>query len=347
LSQQREINSIDRTTRLIATLTIAGGIAFLIKIVFSAWFKTFSTSAYTKKIINFEYIVSVVIVTVTIVIAFSIVKYLYFELKTYIFYENRTDQQNAIQNADNAFGGIFKNIKICGNSLLVIGIIGALNEIFNDKHSWKFIMVGVSIGGIFILTILLVNKDKIKKIIKVTDAIELKITPYSNFLFVGLLSLFVGLTITIFSIDSNQNTKITIQETKTVPIKIELQNNYSSLVYININNSKGETSIDPSKVSFVESYVEVLEKNKELKTSKEIEQFVKNLNKENDKLNISKTKYIKVYSTDLEKYLVDGKNEVEVIVYTTNSNNSKATHFITTVTKDGANIEITEKNIEI
>lgn len=149
-----------QSSRLIVTLTIASGAALLVKMAFSAWFQTFSTRTYTKNFLSFDYLFSILFVTVTILGAFSIGRYLFFELKTFIYYENSNEQQLAYEASDNAYKNIFKTIKKCFNVVFSIMVIITLIEVFKNKDSWKYILIGASIGGICILSLsLLIGKN--------------------------------------------------------------------------------------------------------------------------------------------------------------------------------------------
>ncbi|MBT2685898.1 hypothetical protein [Bacillus sp. ISL-37] len=347
MSQKRKKNSIDRATRLIVTLTIASGVAILVKMAFSAWFQTFSTNAYTKNFINFDYIFSILFVTVTILCAFSIGRYLFFELMTFNYYENSSEQEFAYEASDNAYRSIFKTIKMCINVVFLIMIVTALINVFENKDSWKYILIGASISSMSILSLFFINKKKLKKVIKFTEKVETKINIYLQFVYVAFLMFFVGITITLLSLNSNHTASILIGDSKNVPLKIELQNKTNSKIYIKIKNPEKEFFVDDSDVKTSESYVEVLEKNDELNSSNEIDHFVKNLSKENDKMNIPKTEYTKIYSADLGDYLVSGENYVEITIVSTVSNNTKAIHFLTTVTKEGDTIEVTKKKMNL
>jgi hypothetical protein len=347
LSQKRRKNSIDRATRLIVTLTIASGVALLVKMAFSSWFQTFSTNAYTKNFLNFDYLFSILFVTVTILCAFSIGRYLFFELKTYIYYENSNEQQLAYEASDNAYRSIFKTIKKCFNVVFSIMIVTIPLEVFENKDSWKYILIGASIGGISILSLFFINKKKLKNIIKLTEKVESKINIYLSIAYVAFLMFFVGITITLLSLSSNHTARILIGDSKNVPVEIELQNKTNSTIYIKIKNSQEEFFVDNSDVKTSESYVEVLEKNEELKSSNDIEHFVRNLSEEHDKVNIPKTEYTQIYNVDLGDYLVSGENQVEITIVSTVSNNTKAIHFLTTVTKEGDKIEVTKKKMNL
>lgn len=347
MSRKRRENPIDRATRLIVTLTIASGVAFLVKMAFSAWVQTFTTNAYTQNILNFDYIFSVLFLTVALLCAFSIVKYLFYELKTFIFYEDISEQQLSYEASDNAYKSIFKTIKVCLNVVFILIILVVCIEIFNDKNSWKFILSGVLLGGISFLSLFFINKEKLKKAVKISEKIESKIENYLTFAYVFFLSLFSGITIVLLSLNSNQTARILVEDSINVPIEIELKNIANSTIYIKVTNSKKEYLIDNNDLNTSESYFEVVEKNEELKSANDIDQFVGNLNKEIDLLDMSKTEYTQIYNTDLGDYLLTGSNSVEVIIVSTGSDKTKAIHFLTTVIKEGNIIKITKKKMDL
>ncbi|OCA90399.1 hypothetical protein A8F94_00435 [Bacillus sp. FJAT-27225] len=346
MSQKRRKNSIDRATRLIVTLTIASGTAIIVKGAFSAWFKTFSTTAYIQNFLNFDYMFSVLFLTVTILCAFSIGRYLFFELKTFIYYENISEQQLAYEASDNAYLNIFKTIKNCFNVVFAFLAVTTLPKVFENNYSWKYILIGILIIGISILGLFFINKEKLKKAVKFTARIESKIGIYLPFVYVAFIIFISGLTITILSLNSNQTARILIEDSNNVPVEIELKNNLNSKVFLKIKNSEEEFFISDSELTISESYVEVLEKSEELK-SNDIEHFVKNLSEENDRMNIPKSEYSQVYSVDLGDYIVSGINNIEITIVSTGSNNTKAIHFYTTVNKEGNSIEITKKKMNL
>lgn len=192
-----------------------------------------------------------------------------------------------------------------------------------------------------------INREKLKNIIKLTKKVESKINTHLSIVYVAFLMFFVGITITLLSLNSNQTARILIEDSTNVPVEIELRNKINPIIYIKIRNSEEEFFVDNSNVVYSESYVEVLEKNEELKSSNDIEHFVRNLSKEHDKVNVSKTEYTQIYSVDLGDYLASGGNYVEIIIVSTVFNNTKAIHFLTTVTKEGDKIKVIKKKMNL
>ncbi|MED2038249.1 hypothetical protein P4V58_13780 [Bacillus wiedmannii] len=136
----------DRTPRLVIMLTIFGGSLFGIKIIFQAWWQTFSNSAYTKTLYNIQHLLIGFFAFVTAFILLRIVYYFYFELKTLGYYKNYDEQNEAINKADENYRAIFQTIKkACWWSILPFGLVIVL-EMFNQEQPIVLIVIGIIIG---------------------------------------------------------------------------------------------------------------------------------------------------------------------------------------------------------
>lgn len=293
--------------------------------------------------------IAVILLTIALIVSFAVIKYLYLELKTYIYFENIEELQEALIAADDAFENIFKTVKACGNILFALMILSIIIEMFNNQLTWKYVLTGIGIIALAFVSLLFINKEKVKTILKFTDSIGKKTSSYFVFGYIALLGLFCGLIITFLSLNSNQSVKIQIKESSKVPMEIELQKFQKPMVYINITNTllNHKERITLSEKDLAESFIEVAEKNKELKSRGEIEHFINNLSDETDNLNITTARYSHKYTVNLGKYLAKGKNEVEVIVFSKDPNNKKIVHFVTTIVKGKNTIEVSEKYLDI
>ncbi|MBP1950696.1 hypothetical protein [Virgibacillus litoralis] len=322
-------NNIERTTRLIITLTIFGGMWFLFKGAIALWISTFSTTAFTKSIINIEYVLSVITLTVILVITIKVLIYVYTELKTFQFFINIEDKEKLQKNADIKYGDIFKTIKYIINGLFGIAILSIIIELVAKPHLIISILIGtLSVTLLFCLS-LFVKKENVKKVITTIEKIEEKISPYNFLLYIGVLILFVGICISLVSLNQNQIVEVEFKNNKNVILNANIQNIENVEMAITIYNEKNgeETNLDIAHTEFSQDLVEVYEKN----------------STENTKLYIDKSQHQYHYSMNLDKYLIEGNNQIELKISNQKSSNSKIVRIVNDIEKNGSKMEISEE----
>jgi hypothetical protein len=353
-SKKRRQNSIDRATRLGIIITFFGGLAYIFKGAFKIWFNTFSQIAYTKNIFNIDYLLAIVIFTIVIAIAGYIIRYIYFELKTYQYYSSENDQQSALAKADNSFEEIFIILKYCTYLVLGILIITTIINLVNEPSLFRYIVVGAVSAVILLILKLLVYRSKLGNMLKSAEQLGNKLSPkikYFGVIFYIILFVLVsGISLTIVSLNNNnQFVKVELKEKPSVLLSIELQNFHNPEIQLNIFRESGAPAhIKISEKELQYSLVEVLEKNKNMLHDKEIDKNKKNLSlKEIDKFHINESKYFHKYVLDLNKYIHDGKNALEILVFSDNSLNEKTVHIVVSIDKEGNEIKIHKKKFEI
>jgi hypothetical protein len=348
-SKKRGQNSIDRATRLGFIITLFGGSVYILQGAFKIWFNTFSQIAYNKNIFNIDYLLALVIFTIVIAITGYVFRYILFELKTYQYYNNENDQQRALEKADNSFEEIFIILRYCTYLVLGILTITAIIDLVNKPSSLRYIVVGAVSGVILFILMLLVYKSKWGKILKSAEQLgnklSTKIKYFGVIFYIIVLLLISGISLTIVSLNNNnQFVKVELKEKPHVLLNIELQNFRNPEIQLNILRESGTpTHLKISEKELQYSFVEVLEKN-----NKGIDKNKKNLSlQEIDKLHINESKDFYKYVLDLNKYIYDGKNALEILVFSDNNSNEKTVHIFASIDKRGNEIKIYKKKFEI
>jgi hypothetical protein len=337
---------IDRTTRLLVTITLFGGAWFLLKGAAIIWYNTFSKSAYIKNLFNVEYVFSILLLTTVLGITISVFNYLYLEFKTYQYYQNDNNQNEAIKRADDGFNRIFKTIKTSINIILTFVIILAVIEVIKTPIKIWFIVGGFLIV-ILIVILLYINKDILKKIESITNITESKIKPYIKFSYIAFLVLFGGISITLLSISDNGDVKVKINESNKIPMSFKLQNILEPEIQIRIIREKDSDKpilIPVKGDQFKESSIELLEETSNSNLfSKDNKKDISDV----DKFYTSKSKYYYEYTLNLREYLTEGKNEIEILIFSNEGSNKKKVRIVNSILIKGTNIKITKKDFKV
>lgn len=321
---------IDRTTRLVITLTIFGGSWFLLRGAFALWFNTFSKSAYIKSLFTIEYVISVIVLTFIIVTSIRVLSYVFTELKTFQVFSSIDDKVDMQKIADAKYAEIFKTIKRSINGIIGISIISLIVEL-TIKPS---LLISITIGTVLFLVLFIilrffVKKEKLKGIISKVDGIEQKISPYVFLLYTGLIVFLVGISLALMSINHNRYIEVEFKKTNELELEIVIQNiDDPEMVISIVNENKPDkrSTIKVTKDDYYHDLVEVFE----------------HLNTQNTKYNIDK--YIKHYhySTNLDQYVLDGRNIVEINIIGKDSNVNKVTRIVNEIERNGSRTKIAE-----
>lgn len=341
----------DRTLRLAIMLTIFGGSLYGSKVIFQVWWQTFLNSAYTKTLYNTQHFLIGFFALVTACILLRVGYYFYCELKTLGYYKNDNEQAEAINKADKSYRSIFQTIKKSfWWSTLPLGTM-ILVEIFNQKYSIVFIVIGIIIGCTILLLGYILKKYRILERINFVKNknYDTKLKKYSEsfffIIYVAFLWIIISVSVTRLAIGGNQYVEINLNETKNIPITLITQNINELDIQMKINN---KVTIDPKSFKFSKSTIEVFENRKELsKGFIDINKFSEEVNNNNYGVNLDKTKDKSEYQLDLRQYMQEGINTVEILVKFTNGDNDKYLSFSTNVYVEKDEIKITEKNVKI
>lgn len=350
----------DRTTRFAIMLTLFGAAIFLFKNSFLVWFQTFYSSAYTKTALNLEHLLVVVTFTVTVTIGIAWIKYMYFELKTLQYLEDE-EQNRIVKKADKYFSNIFQTIKYSLYILFIFLIIIVIYEIVYNENNWVILTRSFGIGMVLALLSYLIWKilrkinlsqnRLINSIGQYLPQIRRNNAPVGFLLYIGVLVSFLSFTITIASINGNKFTQIKLHDDKKILLELNTQN----IANLNIDmiirregTSNNIVSINNSDFQLLESSVEVFKDNKLSPTHKiDIKNISEEWSKRNYGVSINQSRENKKYKLELEKYILEGKNKLELILEVKNENSSKNVYFSTDIYKKGKDIEILEKNFKI
>ncbi|MGX4671074.1 hypothetical protein JNUCC74_18140 [Cerasibacillus sp. JNUCC 74] len=338
-----------RSTRLAFTITIFGGAWFITKGGTKLWSKIFSEIAYTKTLYNFEHLYAIIIMTIIIVIVISVIKYIYYEMKSYALYRKPKHQADVFKKADDCFENIFRNLeyslKIIILPLLVLLLIKGIKENINLT---KWLLGGCSIIIIIIIFIMHLNKKVRNKFIKITHSFERKIdksVPFALFGYFALLIATLGITVTLLSLDQGKYAIVRFNDTQQMPLEIKV-NNYDDVKFqlriIRDSVFNKHININVKEMERYSSSIEVF-KSDNNKLNMDIEEFKSRLDKNNYGVSIQKSNNIDNYKLNLDKYILDGKNTIELLIQTTNEN----IFIVNELYKSGDEIRIKEKEFEV
>lgn len=345
-------NETDRTTRLLITITFFGGTWYILRGIINLWGKTFSEIVYTKSIINYEHIVSIWLLIVMVVLTGTVIIYIYTEFKTYQYLPNKCDKERSINKADRAFNNIFNMIKKLKFLSILILIQVFLIMLFTQIKMGNFLLIFV---GELILVIVYMSflKEKLKIQFKrinlkqwnVFPKLRAKFKQLELITYLFVLVFIVSISLIVISIEGNQEVEIKINDTKKVSMEILLNNYEKPTKEINISREKKPSSnvnIELEESELQKSLIEVYES----RISKG-NFLLKESEDENKKVPISKNKYFYKYNLELEEYLLEGENFLEIYIQNNGNVSKKTVHIVTPIYKEGEKIDIPRENFKI
>lgn len=342
----RKKNETDRTTRMLVTITLLGGTWYIFRGVIDIWFRTFTEIIYTKSIINYEHILSIWILVIMVVITGTVIRYLYLEFKNYQHIPNNDDRLNSISKADKGFKDIINIVKFLINVSKFFIIMFLLFNVF-IRIKWK-ILVGVGLlwGLLYMLTF---KKKSRNQKTRINVILKNKFFIFKNQ--IGLiiyLIVFVGIvsfSMIVFSFEGNQEVNMKINNTNKMPMEILLNNYDKPTVEISISRNEKPNSnviVKLEEDDFQKSLVEVFES----RVSKE-NFFLKSIEGRNSKTAVSKNKYSYKYHLDLEKYILEKENIIEVYIHNNGSMNKKTVHLVTSIYKEGNKVNVSQDKFKV
>jgi hypothetical protein len=297
---------IDRTTRLVITLTLFGGSWFLLKNTIGIWYQTFTMFAYTKTFVSVESIFSVILLTIVSAVTLKVISYIFHELKTYQLFSQEEVREEALALADKKFSNIFLTIKNCFYFFLVTGLIMTIvTVIFKPTFFYSF-LIGILLA-IVIFIITHKKRGKVQIFLEKTEIIQKKISPYSFLLYIVFLILFVGMSLSMVSLNANQNVNVKFTSENGTHIVMELQNIEVKELSVTIRNNEDRRSVDLTEAEVREDLIETFDDSKT----------------NNNRVYLKKSKYQQHYIINIGKYLLEGLNKIEmkIIVEELSENN--------------------------
>jgi hypothetical protein len=328
---------IDRTTRFLVTLTLFGGAWYTLKGVTNLWLKTFSEIFYSKSVINKEHIFSMSLLIVMVSITSSVISYLYMEYKTYRNYEDNEEMKTAVYKADRGFDGIFSMINVSFISFLTINILTIFVKEIKGLTLLLLFFVGFSIGAISKYFL----EEKVKNALTKFNlpTFKTKTKQLGYIIYISLIILILSLSLMILSLEGNQEVEVKIEETPQLPIEIILKNFERPTLEFSVyreKNPKKNVKFKIRQEDLQKSLVEVYE------TNLPNENFLFKSNIEN-KLTRSQNENTYQYTSELNKYILEGKNVVDIIIISEGENSKKTVRIATTIFKDGEAIDVPQK----
>ncbi|XKE96553.1 hypothetical protein LG326_16910 (plasmid) [Metaplanococcus flavidus] len=344
---------IDRTTRLAVTITIFGALFIVLKSSIGVWYNIFTTLAYTENFFNYDYMLSIIFVSIPLVSAFSIIRYLFWELQTYIPSNSDAEQTGSILKADKAFERIFRDAKNFAGLLFIFLYFLIIREIFLRGVVSGFVIGIILAVGFLILRHFAYKRfDRVKRVVDEVNRLSSTNTIISLLIltFYALVITFIfGLTFTLSSLAStNQQAKVEVLETEEIQLNIELQNYLEPLVAIkitNYDNQEDSQTIPLENNEKLEFYSEAVIKT-EMINENDFNYLLDNIDNEIDRYDITKKKSFTKYQKNLNEYIDEGKYVVEVVMFSRANSLVNVTKFMTTIEKRGNQVTVSEKVFE-
>ena len=326
----------DKSSRLLISIAIFGGTWFVFRGITDLWISAFSEIAYSNSIVNLEHALAIWLFVVSAVISGMMIRYMYFEYKTYQKFFRHKIKQNFEKDADKAFGDIFVAIKVLLiSSLVYLGLIIFLNYIIYIKIKSLIVLI---ISGIIIgLLVFLTHKKISRKIIVLNTINNETIRMFGIIIYLTLITAVFSLYLMVFSISDNQSLTVKIAHEKEVPILIKTDNLQNPFVEILIMNTKKDykKKLKISEDEITKSMIEVYE------SENETENFLINKSTNNNyKLMIKKTKLYSESKIELGNYLLQGENLIEITIKNKDSVSEKVVKISTVVNLKGSIINI-------
>jgi hypothetical protein len=322
---------IDRATRLVITLTLFGGSWFLLKNTIGIWYQTFTKFAYTKTFISVESIFSVILLTIVSAITLKVISYIFHELKTYQSFSQSEVREEALALADKKFSDIFLTIKNCFYFFLVTGLIMTIvTVIFKPTFYYSF-LIGILLA-IVIFIISHKKRGKVQIFLEKTEIFQKKISPYSFLLYIVFFILFFGISLSMVSLNANQNVSVNFTSEYGTQILIDLQNIEVKELSLNIENNEETRSVDLAEAELREDLIETLDDSKT----------------NNNRVYLKKSRYQQHYIIKIDKYLLEGLNKIEMKVIVEGlSENNQIVRIKNDIIKKKESINFSEKVFKI
>lgn len=210
---------IDRTTRLAVTFTIFGALFLILKSSIGIWYNIFTNIAYINNFLNYDYMLSIIFVTITLVVSVSIIRYVFLELQTYKHFKDADAKAKTVSRADWAFERIFKDIKGLTLLLLFLLLIFLIREMILGESIMPMLR-GLILGIVlfFVGYFAYKKSERVRRFMDNSSEERLPSALFSLFSTVIYIVLFVlvfGLAFTINSLAStNQQAEVVLEETK-------------------------------------------------------------------------------------------------------------------------------------
>jgi len=359
--EQEDYRITERTTRLGIVIIVFSALWYLFKGSLKIWFKTFSEFIVVKSYFHIGSLLSILVLTITFFITYSVVKYMYFELKAFQHFDNKEEKKKILKEAEESFTNIFQCLKTSFIATMLMLALVCLTVVANSGSTFqKYEIYAVFIGiPLLMFTLNLIEKhrplkiresSKFKKISSFSDRLASKLNflgPYSNFIVTfGLVYIF-GVALTVVALEEDKPMSMKLNETTDIPLEIKLQSISDPSIYIEIKNSNlpHETTNFMVRSSQMErSSIEVIEMdaNGEFKNKIKEESWRKI-----ERLSLKESKYFYEYTTKLKNHIGEGKNELKVVIFPKGKSTLKKTIINTTIYKKGNEIDITKKSFNI
>ncbi|OTW89166.1 hypothetical protein BK702_10395 [Bacillus thuringiensis serovar cameroun] len=341
----------DRTARLAIIITIFGGSLFIIKGTFFAWWKTFSNSAYTKTLYSVEHILILLFTSLILLISYNVGKYIYSELKGLIYSNSVENQNEIIDRANENYRLIFKTIKASGIIAAVTMVVLILYQYIYERYSIDFKSFGILVVGIILIIGYILYKKKHTFKDETIKNISGFLVHVGFYTYIVVLLFIISLAISQLALSGNREVEITLDETKGIPMKIITKNIDELEMQIQISRGiEGDNlvTIDSKEFKTTKSLVEIFKNKGEFnEKSININKVSEEISEGNYGFSLGKTKYKREYQIDLRKYMLEGENELKVLLKSKEGEYKKYLHFVTDVFIENQHIKINEKKIKV
>ncbi|MDQ0186630.1 hypothetical protein MKX78_24035 [Cytobacillus sp. FSL R5-0569] len=330
-----------RIARLVLVITLFLGSFFILNFALKIWIGTFTTSAYTKTLFNIEHCFSLVILTGIIYIYLRIVFYIYNEMKTLGYHKNNEKHHQAVFKADESYNEILKSIVGSLKWIIISMLVMSLIYFFTIKDGVVFFF-WCSLGALvlfFIISFLI--KEKIIYQSRVFDRGVKLVRRNSIFIYLLILVAFFSIILTLLAFNIDKRVEFqTDKESHRVIVTAYNLNNID--ISIEMNNENNENS-KFFKMNDLLSYHGVIEVMNDSKSP------VMGSNNTSDNMNYQIDKYKKVekFELDLSEELIEGKNNLDVIITDIDESDKYLIHLNIVIIKQGDKLILTDDHIKI
>ncbi|MED3922983.1 hypothetical protein ABE036_15340 [Priestia aryabhattai] len=343
----------ERSTRLGIILVLFGTLFFIFKTFVKAWYKTFTEQVSVSMYFDVSYILSVSTVAISSIIILCVSRYLYYELQTFIYYDDKSEEQLKLKKAEDSYKELFLWLKRCFYAVMCtiayLDICVYLLPYISLKYVTLIIIVLLLIISIFYRKKILSRLYKLRILNKVDSSIKINLSKINVVpsLFVFIMTIFVvlfaGVCLTVESIKGSEKLVIETKETNNIPLMIYLQGNTKPKIRLQITNNSDVSTLILTEKQLERSSIEVMSLESRDTTNQKNNWFKDYDFKNLESFSLKDSQYFYRYNVNLKQYIKEGKNELKIVVLPKGSSDPKRIDVTTTIFKNQHKIKIAQK----
>ncbi|WP_025678364.1 hypothetical protein [Paenibacillus massiliensis] len=344
--EKQELDFTERSTRLVLSLTVLGGIFGVLGTIYINIFThIFTSTLYLDFYIRSTHLMVLCFGTFTSIIILRVLLYIIAEFSSFNIDLNKTEENKQIViKANKSYGMIIKALK---NNFIIAAVISALYMIIEELYfkNGAFIALIVFLVIIAIVFIMLYLIKTSWGQIKNNILSTIKIIPYKDiglFGFVFLLWLFVGVGLMGFK----QPIEVSFTGTE---LNINLENIAPKTVKIDFIASNGQEETLTKSLSLIEkdfklAFQEVVME--DIEGGNFLNKLMMPSPERNRAIKKDNTRYNYQYKIDYSDYIKNGQNYV-VITFSTQGLMTKNSKIVNPVYLEDEKYEIQQMNFQI